>query len=558
MDYLRSIFIEPGITQSIMILVVTIAAGLFLAGKLKIKKFSLGVTWILFTGIFLSHCGLHLVPEVETFAKDFGLILFVYSIGLQVGPSFFSSFGKGGLKLNGLAACIVLLGCITTVVIGVLSSEDMSTMVGVMSGAITNTPSLGAAQQTFTDITGLRPDFLSTGYAVAYPLGVVGIIFSMLVLKWIFRINVKDEAKVIKDKSDNSKREPVLEDIVVNNPQIETMTIRQLHHMMNFPMVVSRIIHADKTETVPQATTEFHRGDTLRVLADREHLDMLSLLGPAIERQKKESTTSSSALISRRIVVTRPEWNGKQIRNLNINDHYHVTITRVNRAGVDLIATADLHLQLGDRLMVVGDKDDVQKVADIFGNEMKKLDVPNLLPVFFGIALGVILGTLPIAIPGLSSPFKLGLAGGTLIVAILIGRFGPYYHMVTFATTSANMMVREIGISLFLAAVGLGAGSTFVPTLMAGGWVWIGYGVIITLLPLLIVGFVARKWLDVDYFTLMGLIAGSTTDPPALAFASETSEGTNNASVAYATVYPLTMFLRVLAAQILIIIFCAA
>lgn len=537
-----------------MVLVLTIAAGLFLAEKLKIKKFSLGVTWILFCGIILSHFGLRLVPEVEHFAKDFGLILFVYSIGLSVGPSFFSSFGKGGLKLNGFAASIVLLACLTAWVISVVSGNDIATMVGVMSGAVTNTPSLGAAQQAYFDMFGTEHPAIATGYAVAYPLGVLGIIFSMLLIKWVFRIKTDKEEEKIKQLQEGQK-EPVLVDIKVSNPQIQQMSIRQLHHVCNVPMVVSRIIHADGSETVPQAETTFVNGDTLRVLADAEHLDMLGLLGKIKEREKQESTKTGN-LVSRRIVVTRPEWNGKQIRHLGINDRYHVTITRVKRAGIDLIATADLHLQLGDRIIVVGDKDDVQRVADIFGNELKRLDIPNLMPIFFGMVLGVLAGTLPIAIPGLAQPFKIGLAGGTLIVAILIGRFGPYYHMVTFSTTSANMMIREIGISLFLAAVGLGAGEAFVPTIVSGGWVWIIYGALITLMPLIVVGMIARKWGKIDYFTLMGLLAGSTTDPPALAFAASSSTNNDRASVGYATVYPLTMFLRVLCAQLMILLLC--
>lgn len=555
MDYLRSLFVEPGITQSLLVLVLTISAGLFLAEKLKIKSFSLGITWILFCGILFSHFGLRLIPQVEHFVKDFGLILFVYSIGLSVGPSFFSSFSKGGLKLNGFAAGIVLLACICTWIIACISGEDMATMIGVMSGAITNTPSLGAAQQAFSDKFGMSQPDIATGYAVAYPLGVLGIIFSLLLIKWIFRIRTDKEEQQLKTVI-GKQQEPIVIDIKVSNPQISTMTIQELHHVCNVTMVVSRIIHADGTETVPQANSQFSQGDMLRILTDKEHLDTFALLGPCTEKQKEDKQNSSSNLISRRIVVTKPEWNGKQIRHLNLTNRFHVTITRVNRAGIDLLATADLHLQLGDRIMVVGDKDDVQKVAEIFGNELKRLDVPNLLPIFFGIVLGVIVGTLPIALPGLSSPFKLGLAGGSLIIAILIGRFGPYYHMITFATTSANMMVREIGISLFLAAVGLGAGASFVSTIMAGGWIWILYGILITLIPLIIIGIIARKWGKVDYFTLMGMIAGSTTDPPALAYAVSQSQTNDNASVAYATVYPLTMFLRVMMAQLMILLLC--
>ena len=556
MDFLTNLFVTPSIVQSIMVLTLTIFLGLWLGEHVRIKTFSLGVTWILFVGIILSHFGLRIMPQVAGFAKDFGLILFVYSIGLQVGPSFFSSFGKGGLKLNAFAASIVVTGVLVTILISVISGQDLPTMVGVMSGAITNTPSLGAAEQAYTDITGTAHPSLATGYAVAYPLGVLGIILSLLLIKWIFRIKTEKEAAEVKARNAANNKEPLLVDVLINNPQIKNMTIQHLHRTLNIPMVVSRIIRPDKSEVVPQSDTTVSSGETLRILTDVDHLQTLELIGVAKEHQKKEEARSSSNLVAHKVVVTRPEWNGKQIRSLGVNNQYHVTITRINRAGINLIATSDLRLQLGDRMTVVGDKDDVQRVADLFGNELKKLDVPNLIPIFFGILLGVFFGTLPIALPGLSIPFKLGLAGGTLIVAILIGRFGPSYHMVTFATNSANRMIREIGLSLFLAAVGLGAGEKFVSTLMDGGWWWILYGVIITIVPLLLIGSIARKWGKLDYFTLMGLIAGSTTDPPALAFATETSDGLDNANVAYATVYPLTMFLRVMAAQLLILFFC--
>lgn len=556
MEFLSNLFVQPSIVQSIVVLTLTIFLGLWLGEHAKIKSFSLGVTWILFVGIILSHFGLRVMPEVAGFAKDFGLILFVYSIGLQVGPSFFSSFGQGGLKLNGFAAAIVVLGVLVTILISVISGQDLPTMVGVMSGAITNTPSLGAAEQAFTDISGSAHPSIATGYAVAYPLGVLGIIFSLLLIKWLFRIKTDKESAEVRARNAANNKEPLLCDVLINNPQINGLTIQQIHHMLNIPFVVSRIIRKDESEIVPQSDTMVNIGDTLRVLTDADHVQHLALIGAAKEHKKTETEHVASNLVAMKVVVTRPEWNGKQIRSLGVNNQYHVTITRINRAGINLIATSDLRLQLGDRMTVVGDKDDVQRVADLFGNELKKLDAPNLIPIFFGILLGVFFGTLPIALPGLSIPFKLGLAGGTLIVAILIGRFGPNYHMVTYATNSANRMIREIGLALFLAAVGLGAGANFVSTLMDGGWWWILYGVIITILPLLIIGFIARKWGKLDYFTLMGLMAGSTTDPPALAFATETSEGLDNANVAYATVYPLTMFLRVMAAQLLILFFC--
>lgn len=554
-DFFRSLFVEVSVTQSLLVIVLTVAIGLLLADKLKIKSMSLGVTWILFTGIVLSHFGLRLEPSVARFVKDFGLILFVYSLGLQVGPSFFSSFGKAGLKLNILSACIVVLACVITYVISLLSGVELPTMVGVMSGAVVNTPSLGAAEQAYLDTFSHPNSSIAAGYAVAYPLGVIGVIFSMYLLKVIFRVDPLQEEKRLKAEA-GASHEPICIDLHLTNSHVDGITIQQLHHRCHVDMVVSRIIFANGTHIVPTAGTRIELGDTLRVLCDREHLDTLSLLGDIEEKPFELKERQSANLISRRIVVTKPEWNGKQIRKLNINDRFHVTITRVNRAGIDILATSDLHLQLGDRLMVVGDKEDVEKVAEIFGNELKRLDIPNLFPIFIGLVLGVVVGMLPIALPGLSQPFKLGLAGGSLIVAILVGRFGPYHHLVTFSTTSANMMIREVGISLFLAVVGLEAGVSFVPTIVNGGYMWVLYGVIITVIPVLLIGFIAKKWLKVEYFSLLGLLAGSTTNPIALSYGMSEQRDTNRVSVAYATVYPLTMFLRVMAAQLMILLLC--
>lgn len=554
MGYWYNLFFTPSIPQSLFVLTLTIALGIFLAEKLKIKAFSLGVTWILFCGIILSHFGMRLEPHIESFAKDFGLILFVYSIGLQVGPSFFSSFGKGGLKLNMLACGIVLLGVLTAIAIHFITGTDMATMVGVLSGAVTNTPGLGAAQQAYSDMYGVGNPSIATGYAVAYPLGVVGIILSMMLIKAIFRINLGKEEKSIQQANNDKEKEPVCMDVNITNPSIDHQTLSEIQKTLGITMIVSRVIRADKQEEVANGDSIVYQGDTLRILVDKDHLRTLELLGPITESPKRDSVSSN--LISRRIVVTKEEWNGKRIGRLSVRQHYNINITRVNRAGIDLLATSDLVLQLGDRIMVVGEKDDVEKVADIFGNELKRLDMPNLLPIFLGIVLGVVVGTLPIAIPGLSQPFKLGLAGGSLIVAILISRFGPYYRLITFATTSANRMLREVGISMFLAAVGLGAGESFFETIAAGGYWWILDGVVITMLPLLLIGTVARLWMKIDYFTLMGLIAGSTTDPPALAYAGSVSPNNDQASVAYATVYPLTMFLRVMCGQLLILLMC--
>lgn len=555
MFYIQNLLFEPGITQSLLVIMLTMTVGIFLANKLKIKSFSLGVTWILFTGIILSHFGMQLDPHVEHFAKDFGLILFVYSIGLQVGPSFFSSFGKGGLKLNLLAVGIVGLGVLTAFCVHWVTGQDIATMVGILSGAVTNTPGLGAAQQAFQEMFGDAESSIATGYAVAYPLGVIGIILSIMLIRWIFRINLKKEEETLKAATEEDASAPVCLDIEVKNPAVDHQSVTEMQNILGISMVVSRIIHEDKSEEIANGDSMILLGDVLRVLIDRSRIKTAALIGPIKEQEKGESK-SASGLVARRIVLTKENLNGKKIGSLGIRKTYHINITRVTRAGIDLLATPDLVLQLGDRIMVVGDEQDVAKVADIFGNELKRLDNPNLLPIFLGIVLGVIVGTLPIAIPGLSQPFKLGLAGGSLIIAILIGRFGPMYRLVTFATTSANKMIREIGISLFLAAVGLGAGEEFIPTILNGGYWWILYGVIITMVPLLIAGLIGRLAMKLDYFTLSGLMAGATTDPPALAYAGTLSQENERASVAYATVYPLTMFLRVMSAQLIILLCC--
>ena len=552
MDWLNSLFFGTGVPHSIFILTLAIALGIFLSHHLKFKGITLGITWILFCAIAFSHFGMHLDPMVETFAKDFGLILFVYSIGLQVGPSFFSSFGKGGIKLNLLAGSIVLLGCLTAYLIHLLSGVDIATMTGVLFGAVTNTPGLGAAQQAFTDLTGIANANIASGYAMAYPLGVVGIIFVILALRWFFRIQLDKEEERLKAESEVQKEISHI-DILLANPQVEGASIKELSSLCNINLIVSRLVRPSGEDEMPDVDTILHVGDRVRVVVDKEHEKSVLLLGmqTTIQTDLKEQ----AHLVARHIVVTKPELNGKRIGDLNVRATYHVSITRIRRAGIELLATRDLYLQLGDRILVVGEERAVNKVEKLFGNSTKRLDVPNLASIFLGIAVGVVLGALPIMLPGLSQPFKLGIAGGSLIVAILLGCFGPKMHIITYTTSSANLMIREIGIAMFLAAVGFGAGKTFIPTLLDGGYVWIGYGVIITLIPLLIVGTIGRLWLKLDYFTLMGLIAGSTTDPPALAYATSLSSTNDRAAVAYSTVYPLTMFLRVLTGQMMILFF---
>ena len=552
MNWLQSLFFGTGVPHSIFILTLAIASGIFLSHRLKFKGITLGITWILFCAIAFSHFGMHLDPVVETFAKDFGLILFVYSIGLQVGPSFFSSFGKGGIKLNLLAMTVVFLGCATAYLISVLSGVDIATMTGVLFGAVTNTPGLGAAQQAFTDITGSANPNIASGYAMAYPLGVVGIITVILAMRWFFRIKLEDEEARLVSESEVQKEIRYI-DVLLVNPQVEGAHIRDLSQLCHMNLIVSRLVRPTGEDELPDVDTVLHVGDRIRVVVDKENEKSVLLLG--METSLPNDPSQQAHLVARHVVVTKPELNGKRIGDLNVRAAYHVSITRIRRAGIELLATRDLYLQLGDRITVVGEERAVNKVEQLFGNSTKRLDVPNLASIFLGIALGVVAGMLPIMLPGLSQPFKLGIAGGSLIVAILMGCFGPKLHVITYTTSSANLMIREIGIALFLAAVGFGAGKTFIPTLLDGGYVWIGFGVIITLLPLLIVGVIGRMWLKLDYFTLMGLLAGSTTNPPALAYATTVSTANDRSAVAYSTVYPLTMFLRVLTGQLMILFF---
>ena len=552
MDWLHTLLFGTGVPHSIFILTIAIAGGIFLSHHLKFKGITLGITWILFCAIAMSHFGMHLDPVVETFAKDFGLILFVYSIGLQVGPSFFSSFGKGGIKLNILAMTVVLLGCATTYVIHLLSGVDIATMTGVLSGAVTNTPGLGAAQQAFADVMGESNANIASGYAMAYPLGVVGIITVILIMRWVFRIKLDQEELRVKNESE-VQREVSHIDILLTNPQVEGAHIRELSTLCNMNLIISRLVRPSGEDELPDVDTVLHVGDRIRVVVDKENEKSVLLLG--METSLPNDSTQPTHLVSQHIVVTKPELNGKRIGELNIRTIYHVSITRIRRAGIELLATRDLYLQLGDRITVVGEERAVEKVEKVFGNSTRKLYMPNLVSIFLGLALGVAAGLVPIMLPGLAQPFKLGIAGGSLIVAILMSCFGPKMHIVTYTTSSANLMIREIGIAMFLAAVGFGAGKTFIPTLLDGGYVWIAYGVIITLLPLLIGGLLARVWLKLDYFSLMGLLAGSYTNPPALAYATSASSSNDRAAVAYSTVYPLTMFLRVLTGQLMILLF---
>lgn len=552
MSFLNELFLGHSVTQSIVLLTLVVFLGLWLSEKVRIKNFSFGVTWILFVGIALSSFGITIDENISSFAKNLGLILFVYSIGLQVGPSF-SPFGKSGLRLNLLAVAIVLLGCAITITLHYITHTDMTTMAGIMSGAVMNTPSLGAVQQTASDLHIASSD-IAMGYALAYPLSIVGLIMSFELIRWCCRVNLSKEDEKLRQEH-VSEDEPICVDIRLSIS--ESIMLKQLHDLCPINnLLVSRVTRQDGTDELVDSTTVLNPNDVIRIVSDKRHEKELQVLGE-VTHYGFRGRERSNHLISRRVVVTRIECNGKRLSTFDVRHRYHATITRINRAGVELLATPDLVLQLGDRIMVVGDKEDVRHVADIFGNELKRLDLPNLMPIFFGIFLGVLLGSLPIAIPGMNQTFKLGLAGGSLIVALLIGRFGPYYNMVTFATTSANMMLRQVGLTLFLAAVGLSVGDGFVSTIIDGGYMWVLYGLLITMIPLVAIGFLAYKVMNINYFKVVGLLIGSMTGAPALGYAQSLSDHNDQASVIYATVYPLTMFLRVMMGQLLVVFFCS-
>ncbi|GAP72951.1 AspT/YidE/YbjL antiporter duplication domain-containing protein [Candidatus Symbiothrix dinenymphae] len=554
MDWFSDLIWNDGIAHTVLLLAVVIAAGLAL-GKVKVCGISLGITFVLFVGLLLAHWGLRMNHEVLHFMKEFGLILFVYSIGLQVGPGFFSSFKKGGITLNMLAVGIVFLGVTTTIVLHYATGIQMSTMVGILSGAVTNTPGLGAAQQAYADMHDhVQDPTIAMGYAVAYPLGVLGIIASIILMKYIFRINLQKETDDINAVSNNKAGQVELVSLEINNPAIFGKPISEIKHLIARKFVISRVLH-DGHITIASSNTVLHANDKVYVITTPpERAAIMAFLGKEITMSQQQWDKLDKHMVSRRIVITKSSINGKSIRNLNLRSNFGVNITRVNRSGVDLIADPGLLLQVGDLVTVVGNEDSIQSIKHLLGNQMKRLNEPNLIPIFIGIALGVLLGSIPVMFPGIPQPVKLGLAGGPLIVAILISIFGHKYHLVTYTTLSANLMLREIGICLFLACVGLGAGENFIATIRDGGFVWIGYGFIITMLPLLIIGIFARSVYKVNYYTLMGLMSGSMTDPPALAYSNATA-GNDAPAVSYSTVYPLTMFLRVLTAQLLVLFF---
>lgn len=552
MDWLESLFMGSGIAHTMLVLSLVITGGIMLS-KIKIGGISIGVTWILFVGIVAGHFGMTVDENTLHFIKEFGLILFVFSIGLQVGPGFFSSFKEGGLRMVACAAAVVALGAVATYIIHLVTGTPMTTMVGVMSGAVTNTPGLGAAQQAYTDLMGENDPTIALGYAVAYPLGVVGVILSLVAIRFLTRVDFAEENKAL-EAMRAEQTNVVRFSVEFTNGALEGHTVAHLRELVNRSFVISRIMHEDGEITIADATSRLKLGEKLRVISSPEDQEaVLAFLGQQIEMSKEEwgaGSDSHTQLVSRRIVITKPEINGKKFSDLRLRSRYGINITRVNRAGIDLIPYQGMELQMGDRVMVVGNETAIEQVAGVLGNSMKKLREPQLLTIFLGIALGVLFGSMPLM--NIPQPVKLGLAGGPLIVAILIGRFGPHYGLVTYTTMSANLMLREVGLAMFLAGVGIGAGEGFVEAIVGGGYRWIGYGFIITVLPMMIVGLYARLKLKMNYYTLMGLLAGSSTNPPALGYANSTA-GNDMPALGYATVYPVVMFLRVLVAQMLIL-----
>ncbi len=557
MDWLENLLFNVDSIAHIVLLYAFVIASGVLLGKMKMFGVSLGVTFVLFVGILLGHFGFTGNREILNFIQDFGLILFVFCIGLQVGPSFFSSFKKGGVTMNLIATGVVLLNIAVMLILWLtlFESEDLPMLVGVLCGAVTNTPGLGAASEALSQTGYAGPD-IANGYACAYPLGVVGIIGATILLRYLCRVNLKKEDEELKQEEQaNPHIKPHLMHVEVHNEALSGKTLMAVREFLNRDFVCSRILQNGHV-SIPTRDTIFHVGDQLFIVCAEDDAEaIIAFIGKQVEVDW-ESQDISSPLVSRRILVTQSRVNGKSLGELHFSSIYGVNVTRINRSGMDLFANPHLKLQVGDRLMVVGPQDAVERVANKMGNSLKRLDHPNIVTIFVGIFLGILFGSLPIAIPGMPTPIKLGLAGGPLIVAILIARFGYKLKLVTYTTMSANLMLREIGLALFLASVGIKAGANFVNTVVEGdGLLYVGCGFLITVLPILVMGLVARLKYKLNYFTLMGLIAGSTTDPPALAYANQTA-GNDAPAVGYTTVYPLAMFLRILTAQVIILILC--
>ncbi len=537
---------------------IVIAVGVYL-GKIKIGGVSLGVTFVLFAGILAGHIGFTAPTPILTFVQDFGLILFVFMIGLQVGPGFFENFGSQGIWLNGLATLAVLLNIIVMficyfVFFDTNDKTNLPMMVGTLYGAVTNTPGLGAANEALGSVFGSNAPQIASAYACAYPLGVLGIIGAIILIRYICGVKLeKEEARLKAMEETSADKKPYKMHLEVTNKYLEGKTLLQVHDFMNRDFVVSRLVHEGEL-CIPNRDTIFHLGDQMLIVcAEADQEAIMAFIGPKLDIDFEQQ---DQPLVSKRILITNPKVNGKTLSSLHFSSVHGVNVTRVTRHGIDLFASAGLPLQVGDKIMVVGPEDAVERVANKMGNSLRKLNAPNIATIFVGIFLGLIFGSFPLAIPGMPVPVKLGLAGGPLIIAILIGRYGYKIHLVTYTTTSANMMLREIGLVLFLASVGIKAGAGFFETVIDGdGLLYVLTGFLITIIPILIVGPIARIRFKFNYFTIAGMIAGTYTDPPALAYSNSICSKEAPA-LGYSTVYPLSMFLRIFTAQIVVLFFC--
>ena len=555
MEWLDNLLFNPdSIAHIVLLYSLVISIGVLL-GRIRIFGVSLGVTFILFVGILMGHFGFSGNLQIINFVQDFGLILFVYCIGLQVGPSFFSSFKKGGVSMNLMAAGAILLNIAVMAVLWLLlfEKEDLPMMVGVLCGAVTNTPGLGAANEALGQLGYSGPQ-IANGYACAYPLAVVGIIGATILIKYLCRVNLAAEKDALaREETADRHEKPHRMYVEVKNPALQDITLKSLREMANRDFVCSRILH-DGNESLPGRDTVLHQGDHLLIVCASDEADaIVTFIGSQVKADK-EFDPGHSPLVSKRILVTEEDVNGKTLSQLSLSGKFGVNATRIYRAGVELLARPDQRLQVGDRIRVVGPSDAVDRLAARLGNSHNQLDHPNILTIFVGIFIGILFGSLPIAIPGMPTPVKLGLAGGPLIISILISRFGYRMKLVTYTTVSANLMLREIGLALFLASVGIKAGGNFISTVVEGdGLLYVLCGFLITVIPILCIGPVARYRYKMNYFTLMGMIAGTYTDPPALAYANQTA-GNDAPALGYTTVYPLAMFLRIITAQVLILI----
>lgn len=549
MDFITEMLFGQGIAHSIFIFAVVIAVGTALS-KIKIAGISLGSTWILFAGIAASHFGMVINSDMLGFARDFGLTLFVFSIGLQIGPGFFSSLRQGGLRQMWLAVLVMILGVIVTYIIAQLTGTPLQTMVGVMDGAAVNTPAMGATQQAYMDITGIDDKSIPMGFAIAYPIGVVAVIITFIILKWLLKVDTKVEEQALAALQNESKFAAKYSLEVVNS-QIDGKKVQEIRNIVARQFVISRISHDGNKAFIADSESRVYCGDKLFIVSSLEDKEaILAFLGREVDMLEQEWGEFDGKLVSRRIVVTRSEINGKKFSDLRLRTKYGINITRVNRAGVDLIPYQGMELQLGDKVMVVGSESAIEKVAELLGNSLKKLHQPHIFTIFLGIALGVFVGSIPLV----ESPqIRLGLAAGPMLMAILIGRFGTHWHLITYTTISANLMLREVGLAMFLASVGLASGDGFVAALTSGGYIWILYALLIAIVPLLLVGIFARKAYKMDFYTIMGTLAGSMTNPIALTYANGIA-GSDMPAISYATVYPLVMFLRVVIAQGMILL----